>query len=216
MDHVYYPYDPGIHVQKEKTVKKEIAFFDFDGTITKKDTLIEFIRFSKGVFGLYLGLVINSPYLIAYKLNIISNQQAKQKILQYFFKDISVKQFNKICEVFSKEKLPMLLRHAAVKEIRTLQNKNFIVVIVSASPENWITFWAKQMNVILIATQLEEKNNNLTGNILGNNCYGIEKVNRIKKLFQLAEYNIILAYGDTKGDIPMLNLATTKHFKPFR
>ena len=154
-------------------MKKEIAFFDFDGTITKKDTLIEFIRFSKGVFGLYLGLVINSPYLIAYKLNIISNQQAKQKILQYFFKDISVKQFNKICEVFSKEKLPMLLRHAAVKEIRTLQNKNFIVVIVSASPENWITFWAKQMNVILIATQLEEKNNNLTGNILGNNCYGI-------------------------------------------
>jgi phosphatidylglycerophosphatase C len=28
-------------------MKKEIAFFDFDGTITTKDTYLEFIKFSK-------------------------------------------------------------------------------------------------------------------------------------------------------------------------
>lgn len=34
---------------------KRVAVFDFDGTITRKDTLIEFIRFAKGSAALYWG-----------------------------------------------------------------------------------------------------------------------------------------------------------------
>ena len=53
-------------------MKKAIAFFDFDGTITTKDTLLEFIRFSKGRFRFYLGFLLYSPYLIAYKIKLIA------------------------------------------------------------------------------------------------------------------------------------------------
>ena len=64
---------------------KKIAFFDFDGTITTKDTLLEIIKFQKGKTSFYFGFILHTHWLIAYKLNWVSNNQAKQKILTYFF-----------------------------------------------------------------------------------------------------------------------------------
>ena len=48
---------------------KRVAVFDFDGTITRKDTLIEFIRFAKGSAALYWGLLLHLPWLILMKLH---------------------------------------------------------------------------------------------------------------------------------------------------
>jgi NAD(P)-dependent dehydrogenase (short-subunit alcohol dehydrogenase family) len=49
LDHAAHQKHPRISVQKIKAVTRKIAFFDFDGTITTKDTLLEFIRHSKGL-----------------------------------------------------------------------------------------------------------------------------------------------------------------------
>src|SRR5881397_2342335 len=110
MDHADNYLHPRIHVQKKKVVKKAIAFFDFDGTITTKDTFLEFIKFCKGNLGFYLGFLWNSPYLVALKLKIISNQKAKEKVFGYFFRDTNIADFEKLCLAFSKEKLPALVR----------------------------------------------------------------------------------------------------------
>ena len=66
-------------------MKKGIAFFDFDGTITKKDTLLEVIKFQKGTLAFYTGFFLLSPYLVAMKMKILSNQMVKEKVLKYFF-----------------------------------------------------------------------------------------------------------------------------------
>jgi phosphatidylglycerophosphatase C len=197
-------------------VKKAIAFFDFDGTITTKDTLLEFIRFSKGNFRFLLGFLLNSPYLIAYKLKIISNQAAKEKILQFFFGNTPVKEFEKQCNLFSQQILPKLIRPKAFAEIKKLQDKAYAVVVVSASPEQWILGWVNEMNIHLIASCLQVIDGKITGKITGKNCHGEEKVRRILEKHVLSEYDIIYAYGDTKGDLPMLQLATAKFYKPFR
>ncbi|PZR27839.1 MAG: HAD-IB family hydrolase [Citrobacter freundii] len=197
-------------------MKKGIAFFDFDGTITTKDTLLEFIRFAKGTLPFYTGFMLNSPYLVAFKAKIISNQLAKEKILAYFFKGMPLAHFEEICQRFATEVLPGLLRPDALKEIRSLQEKNIEIVIVSASPENWLKQWAQSIGASLIATRLEVKNDRLTGKIEGLNCYGEEKVCRIKALYTLTDYLDIFAYGDSSGDKPMLALANHSSYKPFR
>lgn len=196
-------------------MKKEIAFFDFDGTITTKDTLLEFIKSSKGRFRFLIGFLLTSPYLIAYKLQIISNQTAKEKILSFFFHNTTVEKFHEYCKAFSRNALEQLVRPKAMKEIRQLQQNNVTVVVVSASPENWIQDWAGNNNLQLIASRLEIKNGKLTGKILGKNCHGDEKVSRICEVYNLSEYNIVAAYGDSKGDKPMLQLATNAFYKPF-
>jgi HAD superfamily hydrolase (TIGR01490 family) len=197
-------------------VRKGIAFFDFDGTITTKDTLLEFIKYSKGSLAFYLGFLINSPYLVAFKLKIISNQKAKEKVLKYFFRNTPLKTFDKLCEDFARDVIPKLIRPKAMEEIRRLKEEGITVVIVSASPENWVSIWAKEQSLPTIATLLDTDNDLITGTICGINCHGEEKVKRIMKQFKIEEYDDVYAYGDSSGDKQMLELATLKNFKPFR
>jgi phosphatidylglycerophosphatase C len=197
-------------------VKKRIAFFDFDGTITTHDTFLELIKFYKGNFKFYLGFLINAPFIIAWKAGIISNQAAKEKVLKYFFGGLPVTTFQQRCDEFASTRIPILIRSKALLEIEKLRAAGAEIVIVSASAENWIAAWCKENNIQLAGTKLQVKNNVLTGKIEGHNCHGEEKVNRIHSGFDLSRYDEIYCYGDTKGDKPMLGLATFSFYKPFR
>jgi len=197
-------------------LNSSIAFFDFDGTITSKDTLAEILKFSKGKFKYYFGLTVLSPAMIAYKMNFISNQRAKEILLAYFFKGTEIEKFEAMCEEFTEKVLPYLFRKSALQEIRTHLQNDTKVVIVSASPENWVLPWCKKYNLECIATKLETENGKITGKIEGHNCYGNEKVKNILKRYNLSHYTKIYAYGDTRGDLPMLSLSTDSFYKPFK
>jgi len=197
-------------------VSQPIAFFDFDGTITTKDTLLEIIKYRHGKVKFYLGFLLHSPYLVAFKAGIISNQTAKEKVLKLFFGKMTTEQFKQCCDNFAAEMIPALLRKKALKEIEQLKKAGAEVVIVSASPENWLQTWCASLNLKLLATQLEVKNDTITGKIKGNNCHGEEKVRRIKETYNLSDYKEIYCYGDTSGDKPMLALATYAFYQPFR
>ena len=193
-----------------------IAFFDFDGTITYKDTLLEFIRFAKGDIGFYSGFMLYSPALVAFKLKLISNQAAKQLILRHFFGKTPLSRFSKLCNDFAVKVVPGLVRYKALHELQELEKKNFRIVVVSASAENWVKLWAEKMGYDYIATRLETVSDNITGRITGSNCFGEEKVTRIQQQYNLSEYSEIYCYGDSEGDKPMLALGTKSFFKPFR
>ena len=217
-------------------MNRQIAFLDFDGTVTGKDTLLEFIKFSKGSLHFYLGFLINSPWLVAYRAGIISNQTAKERILTWFFGGIPLEVFQDTCNRFAATTLPGLIRPKALKEIRLLQEHSVEVVIVSASPANWLSPWTDEIGIALLATRLQTRNHpstpqpdtpdtapqptapttRLTGKILGRNCHGEEKVRRIRESYDLSAYDKITAYGDSSGDKPMLALANYTFFKPFR
>jgi phosphoserine phosphatase len=115
-----------------------LAFLDFDGTITSSDTLLSFIRYTHGKFRLIFGFMLNIPWLLAMRLGIVSNQTAKQRILTHFYRKRPLDAFNRQCRDFSRDILPGLIRPKALAELHKLQTAGFTVVIVSASPENWI------------------------------------------------------------------------------
>lgn len=197
-------------------MSRPIAFFDFDGTITTKDTLLEIFKYRHGKLKFYLGFLLSSPYLVAYKAGIISNQLAKEKTLKLFFGGMKAEVFNAFCEEFAANVIPSLLRQKALKEIDLLKQAGAEVVIVSASPENWLQPWCTALNLKLLATQLEVNNDKITGRIKGNNCHGEEKVRRIREAYNLADYTTVYCYGDTSGDKPMLAMATHAFYQPFR
>ena len=197
-------------------MNKEIAFFDFDGTITTRDSMIEVIRFVKGTGGLLTGLALLSPWLVALKLGLVSRHKAKEKMLAYFFGGMDAEKFRKLCSDFSRDVLPGLIRPAAMETIRSLQSQNVQVVVVSASAVDWVKEWCDLMKIELIATSLETINGKITGKIVGKNCHGEEKVQTIKSLYSLGDYQVIHCYGDTSGDRPMLALANHPFYKPFR
>jgi phosphatidylglycerophosphatase C len=196
-------------------LKKEIALFDFDGTITTKDTLFQFIKCSKGLFWFYLGFMLNLPFLIAFKLGLISNQAAKEKVLKFFFHNTPAHKFEHFCSQFSTQVLPTLVRPKAILEINKLKARNVLVVVVSASPENWIEGWARQNGLEVIASRLEILNGRITGKLIGKNCSDDEKVNRVNESFDLSQFRVVAAYGDSNGDKAMLRLADRGYYKYF-
>src|SRR5690606_17192483 len=124
----------------------------------------------KGHTAFYLGFLLHAPFLIAYKLKIISNQRAKEMILRYFFGKMAVGEFSACCDGFVRDIAPSLIRPKAVREIAKLKEAGAEVVIVSASPINWVGKWSESMQLPCIATRLVVEDNRITGNIDGKNC----------------------------------------------
>ena len=189
-----------------------LTLFDFDGTITKRDSLADFSKYYLGSFEYYKGLLILSPILLAYKLKIIPNHVAKEKLTSYFFKGLDSIYFQNIANTYSIEQIDKIIRPEALERIKWHQEKGHKTVVVSASMECWLSGWCKKNKLELIATKLESKNNRLTGKFSTKNCYGIEKVNRIKEKYNLEDYEVIYAYGDSKGDKEMLSIADNKFY----
>ncbi|MDB4131697.1 HAD-IB family hydrolase [Flavobacteriaceae bacterium] len=194
----------------------KLALFDFDGTIYKADSFIDFIRFVKGDFKTLFGIIILAPMLIMYKLKFISNHAAKIKVFTYFFKGMNVKLFKKLSVTYSLNYIDKNIRTKAIEEISKHKNNNNKLVVVSASIECWLKPWCDSNGLDLIATQIEIKNGVLTGRFYTKNCYGKEKLKRLKELYNLSNYEYIYAYGDSIGDKELLELADESFFKPFR
>lgn len=197
-------------------MKKKLALFDFDGTVTTEDTLLTMIRFMHGNVKFIGGMLYLSPSLIAMKAGLLKNSVAKEKALRLFFGGTLLTDFEKLCERFTSEKIPLLIRPKAAQAIQQHLEQGDDVFIVSASPENWVQKWCVKTGVGCIATKLKTENGIITGKIDGENCYGEEKVKRIRQTVDISVYAEIFAYGDTKGDIPMLSISTSPFYKPFR
>lgn len=196
-------------------MKRGLALFDFDGTITTHDTLFEVIKFFRGSFYFWIGMIVLLPHLALYKLNLVSDRVVKEKVLNYFFNGVKLEDFQKKCDDFCRSILPSILRKEAMEKIAWHKQNNDRILVVSASAENWIADWCRSMELDLIATRLEVADDKITGRLASANCNGLEKVNRIKGYLNLADYATIYAYGNSSGDKPMLSLAEQPFYKKF-
>lgn len=197
-----------------------IAAFDFDGTITRKDTLALFIRFAKGQTAFFVGLAVLSPILILYKLGLLSNEKAKQAVFSWFFKGMSIERFNALGQAFIPE-LSRVARPDALAAIARHRQAGDQLVIVSASIENWVAPYASSIGIdMVLATQAEiDVDGKLTGRFASRNCYGEEKVHRLKDAFPVLRENrsdyFVTAYGDSAGDAALLTFADKGYLNQF-
>ena len=195
-----------------------IVAFDFDGTITRKDTLLEFIKFAKGNIAFYTGFCFYMPILLAYKLGLYPNWKVKQKIFTYFFRGTSLVDFNKLCNDFFLERGRNLIYLSAVDKIRKHLEQHDKVMIISASIENWVEPFARYLGIdYILCTQVEtDLNGILTGAFLTSNCYGAEKVKRLVTFFPDRKSYYLIVYGDSKGERELLAYADEKYYKLFQ
>lgn len=197
-------------------MKKKVYAFDFDGTLTTKDTLLEFIRYARGTWAFLWGFLLHSPLLVAMKLKLYPNWKAKQRIFSYYFKGMAMADFDAVCQTFAKDNRH-LMRPKAVEYLQKVVTSDADVVIVSASIVNWVTPFFDEFGqkVRFACTQVEEKDGVLTGCFLTANCYGTEKVHRIKELFPRREEYTLVAFGDSRGDKELLEEADAPNFRKF-
>lgn len=192
---------------------RKIYAFDFDGTLTTKDTLLEFIRFAKGSCRFWLGMLRFVHLLVLIKLGLYPNWKAKQKVFAHFFEGMRLEDFNTLSQEFAAS-FSHLLRPKGIEAINQAIGDEAEVLIVSASIDNWVQPFFPEVQVL--GTQIEVKDGFLTGNFLTQNCYGQEKVNRIQALYPNRQDYHLIAYGDSRGDKELLDFADKAYYKPFR
>ena len=187
---------------------KQVFAFDFDGTLTTRDTLIAFIRYACGTPRFLFGFLLHAPLLVLMKLRLYSNGKAKQRVFSWFFKGMTIETFDALCQDFARTHRH-LLRPDTVRILEQALTERAEVLIVSASIDNWVQPFFP--SVTILGTQVEVIDGRLTGRFLTPNCYGQEKVRRILALYPDRSAYHLTAFGDSRGDRELLTFADEAH-----
>ncbi len=193
-----------------------LALFDFDGTLTRADTMFAFARHAVGLPRFALGMAALTPALVAHALGLLPAARAKERFLARFFGGWPASRLAEAGRLFCREVLPGTMRPGALERVAWHRARGDRILVVSASCEAWLAPFCEAHGLELVATRLEVRDGLVTGRLASANCNGVEKVNRIRALLDPAGYAEIHAYGDSPGDRPMLDLATERHWRPFR
>lgn len=192
---------------------KKIVACDFDGTLTTRDTFVAFIRDVFGDRKFWWGFLRHTLLLVKMFLGLCLGGEVKERIFAYFFKGMSLDEFDNHCQQFAASH-HSLLRPLGIAAIAQAQQEGAEVVIISASIDNWVQPFFPSVKVL--GTQVEVRDGMLTGRFLSSNCFGQEKVNRLLTVYpQRSDYHLT-AYGDSKGDRELLAFADESYYKPFR
>lgn len=196
-------------------VKKELALFDLDGTLTTRDTALHFARHLKGWIGYWKLMFLLSPILVSYKFGLIGGSRAKAIFFRRIYKGMERNAVLQAARDYWTHNEGKILRTEAIEKLQWhLQNKHQ-VFIVSASADIWLLPISEMLKTELICTRMEIDGEFITGEIKGTNCNGPEKARRIKSEVNIGEYAEIYAYGDTSGDREMLALASKQFYRKF-
>ncbi len=186
-----------------------LVFFDFDGTLTTRDSLPCFALHSLGKLRTLIGALKALPWILMWKLGAVSNSVAKERLFSFLFRGMAGPGFAACCESFAPE-IEKMVRPELVARMARHIAAGDEVYIVSASIGDWIVPWAEKNGVDkshVIATGAAVENGILTGRFSTPNCHGPEKVRRIQAALGDIGVRSVVAYGDSGGDLPMLALA---------
>lgn len=192
-----------------------IALFDFDGTITSRDTMFAFVHHCRGTLRTVLGLAWLAPMLVLYRAGVVPNDRAKAILLRHFLGGADRAQLAAWAASFA-ERIDTCVRPAALERLRWHREQGHEIVVVSASLDLWLTPWMTREGLRHVCTRGRFEAELFTGELDGPNVHGPEKVRRLAELVDLADYGRVYAYGDSAGDREMLELAHDAAYRPFR
>ncbi len=187
---------------------KTLHLCDFDGTLTRGDSLLHFLWFVVPLPRLVVGgLRLSFKFLGLLLSGKWSNGTAKAAVLAVYLEGKTRSELQTFGEAFCLQKLPAILRTALLNQLQRAQQSGETVVIVSASPHLWLEPFCRAMGFGLICTELSYESDIFRGQFATPNCNGPEKARRILAAFDLRSFDLIIAYGNSSGDAAMFDLA---------
>lgn len=193
---------------------KKLYLFDFDGTLTYRDTMFLYLKFYDAS-RFKLQFIKHIPLFILLKLKLADPEKIKRSFISSVLKGQSRTKIEKKSQEFFDHYFPELVRKNALEFIKNIDREKTDCYIVSASLDIWVQPFAHHFKMNLLATQAEFVDDIFTGNFLGKNCNGPEKVHRIVEAVGTKKYDKTIAFGDTSGDKQMLAWADEAQFEFF-
>jgi len=186
--------------------KPIVAAFDFDGTITYRDSMLPFLIFAVGPVKCFFNLLAMAPTLLAYCVGQASRQTTKEATLTRFFRGIRAEKLCELGATFAKRRLNYHVKPEALRRIEWHQSQGHRCILVSAAVDAYIEPWGRSVgfdDVLCSVVEVDDRGC-VTGALNGLNCRGPEKTRRLEQLLGARSGYTLYAYGDSKGDMEML------------
>jgi HAD superfamily hydrolase (TIGR01490 family) len=193
---------------------KKLYCFDFDGTLTYKDTMFMYLKFYDPI-KFHVQFLKHVPLFVLLKLKLAETEKVKKSFIGSILKGQTKEKIEKKSKQFFEEYYPKIIRENALDFIQNIDRDNTQSLLVTASLDIWAKPFADAFKMKLVSTKAEFQNGVFTGNFIGKNCNGKEKLVRIKAEIKDHKYDKIIAFGDTSGDKPMLKWANEGHYQFF-
>lgn len=190
-----------------------LALFDFDGTITVRETMPDFMRMAVRRSRLRFGMVLLAPLVIGYRLRLVSGSVVRAAICRFGFWRVPVAELERQGRAFAREVLPETLRPEAMARIEWHRARGDRIVVVSGGLDVYLRPWARAQGLELLCSSLASRDGRLTGGYRGGQCVRAEKARRVLARYRLSDYGQVFAYGDTPEDRELLALADAPHYR---
>lgn len=191
----------------------DLALFDFDGTITIRDTMPDFVRAALPRPRLMAGRLLLAPMVLGYRAGRVSGVAVRAAIARVGFTGLDAAGYDAHGRRFAADVLPGLVRPSALARIDWHRRRGDTVVVVSGGLDAYLAPWAAAHGLPLLCSVLERRDGRLTGRYAGPQCVRAEKARRVRAAYDVAAFERVHAYGDTAEDRAMLDMADVAHFR---
>lgn len=200
-------------VRKSRTHGMALALFDFDGTITTRETMPDFLRRSVPRRRLVIGWLLLAPLVLGYRLRLVSGTLVRRVVVRFGYRGVPTSALAAAGRAFARDDLPGVLRPEAMQRIAWHQAEGHTVVVVSGGLDVYLAPWCEAQGLELLCSSLDHRKGVLTGRYQGRQCVRKEKVRRVRERYDLAAFTEVYAYGDTPEDRDLLGIATRKYYR---
>jgi phosphatidylglycerophosphatase C len=192
-----------------------IVAFDFDGTMTVRDSYTAFLRWRTPKAKWVLGGIRLIPAYVSFLFHR-DRGRIKQAATKVFLGGVSRDRLEGEARRFAELHSRSLLRPDAVMAWKRWRKERVRLIIVTASPHTVVAPFARGLAADdLLATPLAfDERGRVTGGFERPNNRGPEKVVRLREAYG-PDLQVRAAYGDTDGDTEMLAIAEEPYYRVF-
>ena len=190
-----------------------LALFDFDGTITRLETMPDFVRRSVGGPRRVIGGVLLAPLVLGYRLGWVSGVFIRRALVWVAYSGRQAADVEAAGRDFARDYLPNVLREEAMARIAWHRAQGHEVVVVSGGLDAYLAPWCEAQGLALVCSRLARRGGLLTGRYAGRQCVLAEKARLVRERYRLDAYADIYAYGDTPEDRDLLALASQRYYQ---
>jgi HAD superfamily hydrolase (TIGR01490 family) len=189
-----------------------VAAFDFDGTLTKRDSLLPFLMAVRGRAAVGVAMARLAPRLGLMAAGRADRDATKEQLVTSLLSGYPAAELDAAGTRYA-DRLATRLRPEVVERLDWHRTSGHELVLISASPSVYLDPLGAQLGfAAVLATRLEiGPDAALTGRINGGNCRGPEKVTRLRAWLGTREPAQVWAYGDSSGDDELLAFADHPH-----
>lgn len=191
----------------------DLALFDFDGTLTTRETFVDVLQAATPRWRTAAARVALVPCVLAYRTGRLSPHGMRSAATAVAFAGRAARPVRERMRRAARDLVPALECTAMRARLHAHRDRGDRVLVVSGNYEWLLAPWCEAVGVECLASRLEVRAGRLTGRYDGPQCVGAEKARRVRAHLDVAAYARVHAYGDTAEDHALLALAHVRTFR---